>query len=144
MPAQQPTCLCCVAQILAHPRVLPQLPAAQVEYPGAHGILQSPVQAAGRVVLLLVLVLAEARGPGRSAGVVMALKSRDSSHTSLTRRHFRKKEITLTIIRAHSGSISAHAHTGFIPWTDARGWASEVVLLVMMMMMMELVMVSMV
>lgn len=92
---KRPTCLCSIGQIVAHPRVLPQLPPAQVQEPRAHGILQSPVQAAGRVVLLLVLVLAVPGAPVRSARVVMALKSTDSSHTSLTRRHFRKKEITL-------------------------------------------------
>lgn len=74
-PTHPPTCLCCIRQIVAHPRVLPQLPAAQVEDPGADRILQSPVQAAGRVVLLLVrlLELVDARAPVWSAGVVMAL-----------------------------------------------------------------------
>lgn len=69
--AQQPTCLCCIGEIVAHPRVLPQLPPAQVQYPRAHGILQSPVQASGRVVLLLERC--DARAPVRSGGIVMAL-----------------------------------------------------------------------
>lgn len=89
--AQRPTCLCSIGQIVAQARVLPQLPPAEVQNPRAHGILQNPVQAAGRVGLLLVLVLARSGAPVRSAGVVVALQSRDSSHTSLTGRHFRKK-----------------------------------------------------
>lgn len=69
----KPTCVRCIGQIVAQPRVLPQLPTAQVQYPRAHGILQSPVQATGRVVLLLVLVLVYPRAPVGSTRVVMAL-----------------------------------------------------------------------
>lgn len=67
-----PTCLRGVGQIVVGTRVLPQLSATQVEYSRTHGILQSPLQTAGRVVLLL-LVLADARAPVGSAGEVIVL-----------------------------------------------------------------------
>lgn len=71
--------MCRIGQIVVDPRVLPQLPAAEVQDPRVHGIFQSPVQAAGGVVLLLLLVLVlvvvlvDSRAPVGSAGAFMVL-----------------------------------------------------------------------
>lgn len=81
-----------VREIVAEPRVVAQLPPADVQHPGAGGVLERAVQAA-RGVRRLRLRRRAVRAPMWSGRIVMALQNRHSCRSSLTRRHLLKGNI---------------------------------------------------